>query len=66
LPDGIQYQESYERLQEIFAEEVPALPLYQRLKLVAMRPDMCPAQIDPAFGSALSQVEAFDYGEICK
>ena len=66
LPDSEMYLEAYLRLQEIFADELPALPLYQRLKPVVMRPDMCPALIDPAFGSALSQVEAFDYGENCK
>jgi hypothetical protein len=31
-----------------------------------MRPDMCEMQIDPAFGSALSHVEAFNYGENCE
>jgi len=66
FPDDVRYQEAYGRLQEIFADELPALPLYQRLKLVAMRPDMCQVQIDPAFGSALSQVEALNYGENCQ
>jgi hypothetical protein len=31
-----------------------------------MRPDMCQVQIDPAFASALSQLETFEYGENCK
>jgi hypothetical protein len=52
-------------LQVIFAEELPALPLYQRLKPVAARPDLCNLKIDPAFGSALSSLESWDYGDGC-
>ena len=65
LPDYDIYRTAYEQLQEIFAGELPALPLYQRLKVVAMRPDMCEILIDPAFGSALSTIETLNYGEGC-
>jgi peptide/nickel transport system substrate-binding protein len=66
LPDSDEYRIAQNQAQAIFSNELPALPLYQRLKLVAMRPDMCNVFIDPAFGSALSTIEAFDYGESCK
>jgi peptide/nickel transport system substrate-binding protein len=66
LPDGDEYLTAQNQAQEIFAGDLPALPLYQRLKLVAMRPDMCHVFIDPAFGSALSTIEAFNYGESCE
>jgi len=66
LPDSDAYLAAQNQAQAIFSNDLPALPLYQRLKLVAMRPDMCNVFIDPAFGSALSAIEAFDYGESCK
>ena len=66
LPDYDIYQVAYDQLQEIFANELPALPLYQRLKIVAMRADMCEILIDPAFGSALSTIEMLNYGKDCK
>lgn len=66
LPDSDGYQTAQYQVQSIFADDLPALPLYQRLKLVAMRVDMCNVHIDPAFGSALSAIEAFDYGDGCK
>ena len=64
-PDSEIYRNAYAKLQAIFADEVPALPLYQRLKPVAARPDLCNLKIDPAFGSALSSLESWDYGDGC-
>ena len=66
LPDSDEYLMAQNQVQSIFADDLPVLPLYQRLKLVAMRVDMCNVNIDPAFGSALSAIEAFDYGESCE
>ena len=66
LPNSDLYQAAQFQAQSIFADDLPALPIYQRLKLVAMRPDMCNMNIDPAFGSALSAIESFDYGESCE
>ena len=64
-PDTDAYRAAYLQMQAIFADELPALPLYQRLKPVAARPDMCGLQIDAAFGSALSALEDWNYGENC-
>ncbi|HBY08683.1 MAG TPA: hypothetical protein DEH22_13205 [Chloroflexi bacterium] len=66
LPDYDIYQVAVNQLQVLFADELPAIPLYQRLKLVAARPDLCGVMIDPAFGSALSTIEAWDYGKGCE
>jgi len=52
--------------QSIFSEDLPAIPLYQRVRLVAMRPDMCNLVIDPAANSALSNIEILDYGLFCE
>jgi peptide/nickel transport system substrate-binding protein len=65
LPDTPEHQEAHFRAQAIFAEELPAVPLYLRLKLVAMRPDMCNVVVDASAESALWNLEAFDYGENC-
>ena len=66
LPDSAQFLEAQQQTQAIFAQDLPALPLYQRPKVVAMRPDMCNLSIDPAFGNALSAIERLDYGDNCK
>jgi peptide/nickel transport system substrate-binding protein len=66
LPDLERYQMAHAQAQSIFADDLPAMPLYQRLKVIAMRSDMCNVNIDPAFGSALSAIEIFDYNEGCE
>jgi peptide/nickel transport system substrate-binding protein len=66
LPDTAQFLDAQQQAQVIFAQDLPALPLYQRPKAVAMRPDMCNLLIDPAFGNALSAIERLDYGDSCK
>jgi ABC-type transport system substrate-binding protein len=60
------HRSEHHQAQSIFSADLPAFPLYQRLKAVAMRPDMCNFSIDPAFGSALSAIETLDYGENCQ
>jgi peptide/nickel transport system substrate-binding protein len=66
LPESAVYLEAHQKAQAIFAADLPAYPLYQRQKVVAMRPDMCGITIDPAFGSALSAIESLDYGKNCE
>jgi peptide/nickel transport system substrate-binding protein len=66
LPGSEAYLEAHHRAQAIFAEDLPVLPLYQRVRLVAMRSDMCELIIDPAANSALSHIEALDYGKFCE
>lgn len=65
LPGSPEHQAAHARAQSIFAEELPALPLYARLTLVAARPDMCGVQADPSAESALWNLENFDYGAGC-
>lgn len=66
LSDNPAYQEAHLRAQAIFAEDLPALPLFARLKLVAARPDLCGLQTDASAESALWNLEAFDYGDGCQ
>jgi peptide/nickel transport system substrate-binding protein len=65
LPDEPAYKEAQRQAQEIFAEDLPAIPLYLRLKLVATRPDMCGVTLDPSAESALWNLETFNYGATC-
>ena len=55
----------HQEAQAIFAADIPAIPLYQRLKVAATRPDFCGFTLDPSSPSALETIETFDYGEAC-
>jgi peptide/nickel transport system substrate-binding protein len=57
---------SHQEAQAIFAADVPSIPLYQRLKVAATRPDFCGFTLDPSSPSALASIETFDYGADCK
>jgi len=55
----------HQEAQAIFATDIPAVPLYQRLKVAATRPDFCGFTLDASSSSALESIETFDYGEAC-
>lgn len=65
LPGQPDYTENHFQAQEIFAVELPVVPLYLRLKLSVSRPDMCGFFPDSTAFSEMWNVEAFDYGEGC-
>ena len=65
LPGEPAYQTSYQQAQSIFATDLPAIPLYFRLKVAASRPDVCHFDLDPT-ANPLWNVEAFDQGAACK
>jgi peptide/nickel transport system substrate-binding protein len=56
----------HQEAQAIFAADIPAIPLYLRLKVAATRPDFCGFTLDPSSSSALADIETFDYGESCE
>ncbi len=62
LPGQPGYEENHLEAQRIFAEQMPAVPLYLRLKLAATRSDMEGFETDPT-ESEMWNIEAFDYGE---
>ena len=64
IPDDTVYREAYQRTQAIFTSELPAIPLYMRLKVAAARPDMCGFALDPTANS-LWNIESLDYGTNC-
>ena len=50
--------------QQLFADSLPALPLFMPQTLAAVRADFC-AFSWPAGGSALQAIEHFGYAEWC-
>lgn len=65
LPETPEHRTAHHQAQLIYSEELPSLPLYQRLKLVAARPDFCGILLDASADSALWNIESFNYGEGC-
>jgi peptide/nickel transport system substrate-binding protein len=65
LPDEPAYADSYGQTEIIFSSELPAIPLYYRLRVAAARPDVCHFDLDPS-ANPMWNIEAFDKGEACK
>lgn len=66
LPPGqAGFVEAHLKAQELFASQLPAVPLYQRLRVVVTRSDLCGLTFDPSARSELSTVESLDYGMGC-
>jgi peptide/nickel transport system substrate-binding protein len=65
LPGEQAYVDSYRQTQVLFASELPAIPLYYRLRIAAARPDICHFDLD-ATANPLWNIEAIDKGEACK
>ncbi len=65
LPDEQEYTDTYRKTQVLFADELPAIPLYYRLRIAAARPDLCGFKLDPT-ANPLSNIEEFDIGVGCQ
>jgi peptide/nickel transport system substrate-binding protein len=57
--------QNYVRAQQLYNEEVAAIPLYYRLRVAVSRPDLCGMEMDISARSDLWNLEALDYGEGC-
>lgn len=64
-PEAEDYAEKQLTVQRLFAEELPAVPLYYRLKLAISRKDLCGLEMDVTARSLLWNLESIDYGENC-
>ncbi len=60
------YNQKQADVQRLFAEELPSVPLYFRLKMAISRPDLCGLDMDVTARSALWNLELFDYGPGCQ
>ncbi len=65
LPGEQAYSDAYQQAQSIFAEDLPAIPLYYRLRVAASRADVCHFDMD-ATANPMWNIEAFDMGQGCK
>ncbi len=65
LPDEQAYTDSYRQTQVLFSTELPAIPLYYRLRVAAARPDLCHFDLDPT-ANPLWNIEAIDMGPACQ
>ncbi len=65
LPDMPQYKEMHAEAQAIFADDLPALPLYWHYLTIIGRPDVCGVPQQGFGGSVFSSLELFNYGDGC-
>ncbi len=65
LPGEPAYKASFQLAQNIFATDLPSIPLYFRLKVAAARAGFCHFELDPS-ANPLWNIEAFDVGPGCK
>lgn len=66
FPDDESYAESYVLAQSIFADELPVIPLYWRVKVAAARTDLCYFELDPTTSGTFWNIERFDSGASCQ
>lgn len=58
--------QAHGQAQQIFAADLPAIPLYLHLKIAVARKDVCGLQLDPTARSEMWNLEQFDRGEGCR
>lgn len=65
LPGEQDYLDAYRNTQVLFSNELPAIPLFYRLRIAAARPEVCHFDLDPT-ANPLWNIEAFDKGQACQ
>jgi peptide/nickel transport system substrate-binding protein len=65
LPDQPGYAENHLKAQQIFAEQLPVVPLFLTPYTAATRPDFCGQILDPSENTSTWNIESFDYGPGC-
>lgn len=65
-PDLASMQEEQAKAQDIFAKDLPVLPLYMDLSVDVTRPNFCGFNFIPGTRSDLWGIEAYNYGPECK
>ncbi|HEX9090116.1 MAG TPA: hypothetical protein VF831_01430, partial [Anaerolineales bacterium] len=62
LPDSALHSPEHFKAQQIFSEDLPALPLYLHYNVSVARPDLCNYTSASAMDSPLWNLELLDYG----
>ncbi len=65
LPGQADYLEKQHAVQAIFAQDLPFVPLYTRLRVAASRPDLCNFDLDPLSSATFWNIESLTIGEDC-
>jgi peptide/nickel transport system substrate-binding protein len=65
LPEEAGYQDAQNKVQEIFAKDMPVVPLYQILKVAAARSDLCGVSMDASSRSEMWNIENFEISNSC-
>ena len=65
VPASQSYKDAYAQLQTIFANDLPSVPLYMRIKAAATRKDMCNFTLDTFAVNDLWNIEELEYGPSC-
>lgn len=66
LPGQPGYVENHLKAQEIFAADLPVVPLFLRLKVTAARADLCGYAMDSTMNSDTWNIEEYGIGEECQ
>lgn len=64
LRDEQEYLNEYRQTQIIFSEQLPAIPLFFRLRIAATAPDVCGFSLDST-SNPLVNIEGLGIGEMC-
>jgi peptide/nickel transport system substrate-binding protein len=64
LPEEQAYADAHLQAQALFAEQLPALPLFANMQLAAARPDFCNFALEPG-SELLSNLEMLGFAEWC-
>lgn len=64
-PNSEAYAAAQAEVQRLFAEQLPVVPLYDHVKLLAARPDLCGLTLDVSARSELWNLEEINTGAEC-
>lgn len=65
LREEQEYLNSYRQTQILVSDLFPAIPLYSRLRIAVVRPDVCGFELDPT-ANPLWNIEGIGIGETCQ
>jgi peptide/nickel transport system substrate-binding protein len=65
LPDKPEQKEAFAQVQVLFSNDMPSIPLYQRIKVAASRKDLCNFSLDAFSLNDLWDIEEIDFGPAC-
>jgi peptide/nickel transport system substrate-binding protein len=65
LPDNPEQIDAYAQVQILFGNDLPSVPLYQRIKVGLTRKDLCNFTLDSFSLNDLWNIEEIDYGSAC-